>query len=406
MISIQRGWELIEQHVPPLAAEDVALEPAAYRVLATDVRATGNSPPFDKSMMDGFAVRTADLSEGARELSVVEEIMAGDVPRQGLDQYQAARIMTGAPTPPQADAVVMVEKTQLDRGHVHILQDHIHAGQHILKQGSVYATGELLFAAGHRLRPQDLGVLAENGLDRLRVFKRATAAIVSTGNELVPHGQIPGAGQIRNSNGPMLSALVQAAAAQVTNLGIAGDQEAKLQQLIQRGLQADLLLLSGGVSMGTADLVPQVLHNLGVDEVFHKVAMKPGKPLWFGIYERAGHRCCVFGLPGNPASSLATFEVFVRPAIRKMHGQTNWKGPWAAARLEQPFEVKGNRPTFWPSILQNGAAGLSLKPLPWRGSADVKTIGQANCLARFIVGESKTLHSFAAGDLIDCIPFD
>jgi molybdopterin molybdotransferase len=272
--------------------------------------------------------------------------------------------------------------------------------------------GETVLRSGQELRASDLGLLAEVGRDRVTVIPRPTVAIISTGNELVPAAHLPGPGQIRNSNGPMLAALVQSAGAAPRDLGIVRDELDDLRRVIAQGLQADVLVLSGGVSAGVLDLVPRVLAEAGVQQVFHKVNLKPGKPLWFGAKGNAEFgmrnsecgdgssgipnsefriphsKTLVFGLPGNPASTLVCFELFVRPALRRLAGHVEVRPP-VMARLDAHFNHRGNRPTYHPGRLEQAPNGAGVVPVRWQGSADLRALALANCLIHFPAGDQE-----------------
>ena len=396
MLTVDEALEHVRRRVSPKPAAEVALAEALGLVLAEDVTSDIDSPPHDKSMVDGYAVVAADLKEGDAELEVLEEVVAGNVPTREVSPGRATRIMTGAPLPPGADAVVMIERTQLVPGHssglgrVRIAETQVTAGQNILRRGVSMRRGDVVLQAGARLRPIEVGLLAEVGKDRLRATPRPTVAVLSTGNELVPADLIPAAGQIRNSNGPMLIASVATAGATAIDLGIGRDDRNELRRLIARGLEADLLVLSGGVSAGVLDLVPGVLEELGVQQVFHKVRLKPGKPLWFGVLPGSGDSArdrLVFGLPGNPVSSLVCFELFVRPAIHGLAGVMAAEPRWTSATLTLDFSHRGDRPTYHPAVLQSQGSVPSVTPLAWQGSADLRTLATATALIRFSAGE-------------------
>jgi molybdopterin molybdotransferase len=367
-----------------------ALGPAALGlVLAEDIQSDLDMPPWDKSMMDGYAVRTADVAEGRAVLAITEEIMAGQVPHKSIGLGQAARIMTGAPIPDGADAVVMVERTRnLEDGRVQ-MEDRPKPGQNILTRGREMRKGETVLRAGARLRPQEFGVLAAVGRARVKIHPKPHVAILPTGDEIVEVDVTPGPGQIRNSNGNMLLAQVCRAGAVPRALGIARDQVEHLRALVSEGLKADVLILSGGVSAGERDLVPGVLGDLGVEAVFHKVAMKPGKPVFFGVRGIT----LVFGLPGNPVSSLVCFELFVRPALRRLQGQGDAGPFFVQARLAGDFNQRSDRPTYHPGQLLQRDDGWEVKPVPWFGSPDLRGLLEADAFVLFPAGE----HKFKAG---------
>jgi molybdopterin molybdotransferase len=371
-------------------------------VLAADIASDIDSPPHDKSVMDGFAVRSADCASPGVELEVIEQVTAGQNPQKALGAHQATRIMTGAPIPQGADAVVMVEKTEtFAPSRVRILQAKVHPEQNIARRGQSMRKGECVLRAGKRLRAADLGLLAEVGRTTVKTLLHPAVSIVVTGNELVPADQKPGPGQIRNSNGPMLAALALECGIEARDAGIAIDDEAALRNTIAANLRSDVLLLSGGVSEGVADLVPRVLAELGVRQVFHKVNLKPGKPIWFGLKERENEgRTLVFGLPGNPVSSLVCFQLFVRPALEKLAGREPRGMEPLAAQLATPFHSRGDRPTYWPGkssphpALEERrsevpAQNVLVEPLSWQGSGDLRTLTSADCLLYFPPGHSE-----------------
>ena len=376
--------------------------------LALDERITSDidSPPHDKSIVDGYALLAASVATPQTELAVIEEVTAGQVPTRRVEPGTATRIMTGAPIPEGADAVVMVEKTAAVENssppRVRILESPIKPGQNIVRRGaSMHRGDEVITADLHRhLRPIEIGLLAEVGRSSVQVLQ-PTAAILATGNELVSAHEIPGPGQIRNSNGPMLVALAHDAGATAIDLGIARDEVADLRAKIEQGLQSEVLILSGGVSAGVLDLVPQVLAECGVREVFHKVNVKPGKPLWFGVKDHGTRRTLVFGLPGNPVSTLVCFELFVRPAFKKLAGHKECVERPVQATLTKPHSQRGERATYWPAKLETAADGSRvITPLVWKGSGDLRTLAEANALAIFPPGE----RHYQPGEMIVAIP--
>lgn len=405
MITVEAALDHVARHVRPLAAERIAVGEALGRVLAEDVASDVDSPPHDKSIVDGYAVRSADLAQHPVTLTVLEEVVAGAVPSKPVTPGAATRIMTGAPVPDGADAIVMVEQTETLAGEpqrVIVRSPPLAAGRNILRLGASLRRGDVVLRAGHRVRPIEIGLLSEVGRTHVQAVRRPKAAVLSTGNELVPPAERPAAGQIRNSNGPMLMAAVRRVGGEAIELGVGRDEPEALRRLIAAGLEADVLVISGGVSAGVLDLVPGLLNESGVCQVFHKVSIKPGKPVWFGVRESGGAKTLVFGLPGNPASSLVGFELFVGPALRALLGRPFAPPATHAARLTAEFQHRGERATYYPARLTGSADGCLAEPLAWQGSADLRTLSMADGLIHFASGE----RAYAPGDLVTVSRFD
>lgn len=398
ILSVTDAQRRILEQVRPLPAVTSRLKPDAVGlVLAEDVTSDLDMPPFDKAMMDGYAIHSVDVSEGNAELVVIEEVTAGRVPRLSVGQGQATRIMTGAPIPTGADAVVMVEKTRsLDGGRIRI-DGGAKPGQNILRRAKEMRQGEVVLHAGARLRPQEFGLLALVGKTTVQVRPAPSVAILPTGDEIVDPSETPGPGQIRNSNGPMLLAQAVRAGGSPTLLGIARDTVESLRSLMGEGLQANVLVLSGGVSAGKLDLVPGVLAELGVRIDFHKVEMKPGKPMLFGVKDHGVERpaTLVFGLPGNPVSALVCFELFVRPAIRVLMALP--PGPrFVRATLGEDYAYRTDRPTYHPARLEATDAGWRVDAVPWFGSPDLRGVTPANAFVLLPAGDRQ----HRAGDVL------
>ncbi|HEY1378169.1 MAG TPA: gephyrin-like molybdotransferase Glp [Gemmataceae bacterium] len=384
MIEVSEAQSVILRHARPLPPQPVPLGPAALgRVLAEDVASDLDMPPYDKAMMDGYAVRAADLTAGPRVLDVVEEITAGRTPTESVGPGQAARIMTGAPLPTGADAVVMVEQCEaMDEAHVRV--PRASAGQNIQPRARELRRGETVLSAGAVLRAQEVGLLAIVGRANVSAHPAPRVAVLATGDELVEPDQTPGPGQIRNSNGPMLLAQVAAAGGLPYGLGIARDDVEDLRRLVGEGLKSDVLLLSGGVSAGKLDLVPDVLRESGVAAHFHKVRMKPGKPLFFGTRGDT----LVFGLPGNPVSSFVCFELFVRPALRRLRGFPAGPPAFVPLPLAADSRYATDRPTYHPAKVELAGVGESVRPVPWHGSPDLRALTAADALVLFPAGDN------------------
>ena len=572
MLSVTQAFDKLLATVEPLEAVSLPLSDVLGLTLAEDVSAPADSPPFDKSLMDGFAVRAADVANGFVSLKVVEVVTAGRVPSKHVGPGEATQIMTGAPIPEGADLVVKIEETLPDIDSVHVTTKSSTPGTNILRRGTSVRAGDVVLKAGMKLNGSRIGALAELGRDMVQVHRRPTVAVLATGDELVPIDETPGPGQIRNSNESMLIAQLQAAGAIPIPLGIARDNYADLRSKIQEGLQCDMLVLSGGVSAGTLDLVPSELSKAWVHEVFHQVALKPGKPVWFGVRKarssvlatasadvphragaggqqvsrdtrfsldefheqiqsiRRGNRlhdilcsipffgrliaaendprrndeyqridvilhsmspwekehpnkidifrarriasdsgttiedvdrlivdfrrtadllekttfrsvtqrmsdlraerasrvgstvddelsgkttpvedseratqsnCYVFGLPGNPVSSLVCCELFVRTAIRRLMGEQPPKPRPMPAKLEHDYSARADRPTYHPAKMMWSPEGAVVKLVPWHGSSDLCGTVAANAMA-FLPGEAK---EYRAGDMLEVIPW-
>lgn len=390
MLTVDEALAAVVAHAAPGAVEQVPLPGALGRALAAEITSGLDSPPFDKALMDGYALRSADTAAGETTLAVIDSVTAGQVPTRDVRPGQATRIMTGAPMPAGADAVVPIERTKPGASAKEVRVGIVlRPGANVLYRGESMKAGERIYAAGHVLRPQDLGVLAELGVASVPVRRRPRVAILATGDELVPPEQMPGPGQIRNSNESLLAGLTSAAGCEAVPLGIARDVKEELRAKIDAGLACDLLILSGGVSAGDLDLVPSVLKEAGVRPVFHKVNVKPGKPVYFGLREDDGRQCLVFGLPGNPVSTLVCFELFTKTAIHRLLG-IEPSGPRPlTATLTTAHENRGDRPTYHPARIAAAAdARLTVAPVPWAGSGDLRATAEANGVAVFEAGRT------------------
>ena len=378
MISVDEARARVRGHVRPLAdTERIPLDDATGRVLAAPVHADRDDPPFDRSMMDGYALRSTDTPG---TLDVVARIAAGDPELPRIAAGCAAWINTGAPLPPGADTVVPVEQTT---GEVEVLQAAT-AGANILRRATLLAKGDAV--AEGRLTPEKIAVCAAQGHEVVEVVRRPRVAVLSTGTELKA---APGAHEIRNSNGPLLRSLLRAN--EVIDLGVAGDDPAALDAALEQGLAADVLVTTGGVSKGDKDLVRPALAARGVDVVFHGVALQPGKPILFGTH--AGG--VAFGLPGNPASALVCADLFLLPYVAALSGDSFDDAlPTVRGRLQQGVKASPKRRRVFPCILRDGA----VTPLPWRSSADLYTLTRGN--AYMILEPGVDL---AAQSPVDCL---
>jgi molybdopterin molybdotransferase len=333
VITVEQAVAAVLKQIKPLPAEQAALLAARGQILARDVRTERNVPPFDNSAMDGFAVRWRDVAKANADrpvtLRVIETVAAGYVAKQRLGAATAIRIMTGAPVPGGCDAIVRVEDTTLNGARVRINKTDGRKS-HIRKAGEDIRKGQTILTKGKRLTPADLGLMASVGQAHVAVYRRPNVAIISTGDELLNVDDPPAAGKIVNSNSYTLAAAIAETGALPQVLGIARDTRKGLAAAIKRALRYDVIITSGGVSVGDYDFVKEVLRDVGMRMHFWRVAQRPGHPMAFGRIDGKP----VFGLPGNPVSSLVSFLLYARPALLKMMGHRNLFLPVAQARLE------------------------------------------------------------------------
>jgi molybdopterin molybdotransferase len=388
MLEVADALATVLKHAGPLQSEVVALTAAALgQVLAVAVTADMDSPPFPKSLRDGYAVRSADCASPGAELKVIEEVPAGKVPTKPVGAGEASRIFTGAPIPAGADAVVMQEHTQATGDRVKITDAAVKPRQYVFAQGTEMRAGAVVLKAGTPINPAALGVLASVGKTAVSAYPFPRVGVIATGDELIEAGAAPKPGQIRNSNGPMLTALVARAGGAPRYLGIARDDRAVTRALVAEGLaQSDVVLLAGGVSVGDYDLVPSVLQELGVTIHFRQIRVKPGKPLLFGTGPTG---TLVFGLPGNPASSFVGFELFVRPAIRILGGHDPAGPRTIRLPTAEALAESNDRPTYRPAKLELGEVGWSVRPLPWSGAPDLVGMQPADALLALPAGDTR-----------------
>lgn len=403
MLSVYEAWQQIVDAVEVASPQPVPLGLARGLVLAESVRADADSPPFDKALMDGYAVRAGEMQAGAREFHVVAEVTAGRVFDKAVKPGESVQIMTGAPIPDGADCVIPVEKTERRGDRVSMLVESARPGQNIARRGESVRQGVEVLSPGLELGPVQVGALAEMGKAIVQAIPAPTLAILATGDELVPFDATPGPGQIRNSNEIMLIAQAERAGAKVVALGVAPDDRTSLENSIRKGLECDFLCLSGGVSAGTRDLVPSVLQTVKVEQRFHGCDVKPGRPIYFGELKAQsapdGRPHWIFGLPGNPVSSMVCFELFVRTAIRRRRGIDPAVPPMPIATLAVQHLSNDSRPTFFPAVATESQEGLSVAPIDWKGSFDLQSTARANCLVLF-----EERREYPAGERLRIVP--
>ncbi len=367
--------------------QEVPLLSCLDRVLAESVKSDLDLPPFHRSAMDGFAVRAQDVKRAPCRLQVVETVHAGEVPKKKLHAGQACRIMTGAPLPKGADAVVMVERTELaSDGASVVILEKVEPQENYCPRGEDLKKGRRILSAGAVLDPVSIGMLATVGRPVVSCYRRPKVTILSTGDELVAPGEPLGPGKIRNSNAFTLAELVRSYSGDPVVPGIVRDNRRSLAAAVRAGLRSDVLLLSGGVSMGALDLVPEILSNAGVKTHFHRVAIKPAKPILFGTTDT----CLVFGLPGNPVSSLIGFLVFVAPTLANLQGKKVEPGHWPTARLGVETRTSPRLTEFRPHTLARDNRGAyRLDPVEYNGSGHLASLLSAEAMAVLPEGVSK-----------------
>jgi molybdopterin molybdotransferase len=375
VVSYADASRIVREHAnrltPRHAPEVVGLLDTLGRVLAEPILADRDQPPFPRSTRDGFACRAADVAAGL-PLAVIGSIRAGDAAVIEVSAGEAVEIMTGAPVPPGADCVVMVEHVLRDRDTLHISPGRsVQPGENIVPMGAEARARAMIVPQGTRISPAQVAVAAACGAGQLSVYGRPRVAIVATGDELVEVNQQPQSQQIRNSNSYSLAAQILAAGAEPVRLPIARDEREHLEGIIRSALETDLILLSGGVSMGKYDLVEEVLLSLGAEFYFTGALIQPGKPVVFG---RLGEHY-FFGLPGNPVSTMVTFLLFVEPVLGALCGDVG-RGPrFAQARLVSEVQVKTGLTRFLPARL----ADKNVEPVTWQGSGDLASTSRSNC---------------------------
>jgi molybdopterin molybdotransferase len=379
ILSFEDARHAVEEHASrlrPRAKELVELLDAAGRVLAEPINADRNFPPFPRAARDGYALRAADVAKLPATLEIAGEIKAGarleDLP--AIQPGQAAVIMTGAPAPSGADAVVMVEYTSSSGGQVEITRG-VSAGENIVPTGSEAKRGARLLSPGSRVDEAAIAVAASVGRVRLLAYEKPKVAVLATGDEVVDIDVPPGPHQIRNSNTYSLAAQIQAAGGEPLLLPVSPDEKMRLGELISDGLEANLLLLAGGVSMGKYDLVEQVLAELGAEFFFTGVRIQPGRPVVFGKVQEK----YFFGLPGNPVSTMVTFELFVRPVLEALAGMAPRKLVFLSARLKTEIRAKPGLKRFLPAVLSGEFEQAEAELAPWHGSGDIAATARANC---------------------------
>jgi molybdopterin molybdotransferase len=399
LLSFEQARHAVEEHarrVHAMRPEPVDLLAAGGRVLAQVITADRDLPPFARATRDGFAVRAADVATLPSRLKVTAEIKAGtDISGLTLHSGECAEIMTGAAVPQGADAVVMVEYTSRERNQV-TFQRGAASGENIVPRGAEAKAAQQLLGVGTRLTPAAIATAASVGCHQVQVYSRPRIAILTTGDEVVPVERAPAPHQIRNSNTHSLAAQVQRAGGDPSPLPIAPDDQALLRDLVEQGLKSDLLLITGGVSMGKYDLVEVVLQVLGAEFIFTGAQIQPGKPIVFGKVKEK----YFFGLPGNPVSTMVTFELFVRPMIDALSGSQLAPLQFLRAQLRTEIKTKTGLTRFLPARLSGEFGDTRVELVRWQGSGDMVATAQANCLA--VIPPDR--EQIPAGEMIGVLP--
>jgi len=384
MISVEEALGILLSNLPERRIEQVPFRSALGRVLAEAIVATSDIPPFRRSAVDGYAVHASDVRNAPVELVLAGESRAGGGMPGRLGTGETLSIMTGAPVPEGADAVQMVElcKPAAAGGKIVITQP-VRAHDNIAPRGSESREGETVLESGHRIGPAEIAAMATFGYSRAAVYRKPSVAIFATGDELVEFDQVPRPDQIRNSNAYCLASQLQLMGLEADYLGIVRDDKEALRQTMRAGLERDVLIITGGVSMGTYDLVQDVFQDLGLEILFSKVAIKPGKPT---VFARRGNNL-IFGLPGNPISALITFECFVRPVLGRLCGMAHPELPRMKGELLADMKQSPGRTAFLPAWVTWEDDGWKVDPLLWKSSADIIGFTRAN--ATFIFPKNR-----------------
>ncbi len=372
MIEFENALKNILNNTIPLKTEKVNIENAAGRILMEDVYSKINMPPFNKSAMDGYAVKKKDIKKIPVKLRCIGIIQAGETFGRPMKHGECVKIMTGAALPEDTDSVVVVEDTTQAGEFVEIMKG-VKKGRNVCFCGEDIRVGKKVAEKGELISTSDIALLAAVGKRLIRVVKKPKVAVLNTGGELVPAGYRLGKNKIYNSNGPQLISLLKADGISSYFLGIAKDHPDDLKKALKKGLEYDVLLISGGVSMGDYDLVPDILKSLGIKEIFHKVKVKPGKPLFFGTKKNK----IVFGIPGNPVSNFLAYHIFITPALNKMAGKKSCLPEFKEGIVEESVYHKGGRKHFVLVNVVKKRNNNYLVPVKSNGSADIVALSKA-----------------------------
>ena len=381
LLNYEDAKELVFKHIEPLEKEICLLENSQGRTLSKSILSPYGMPFFDNSAVDGYAVKAADLIYASQEnpvsLKHLGYISAGDALIENMNQGECIQIATGAPIPPEADSIVRKEDVILDGPYVRFLKS-ISMEENVRFQGEDIKKGQIVISAGSLIGPAQMAVLATFGFAKVPVIKIPKVSIISTGNELIPVEEIPKFGQIRESNRYMLAGMVKQESCKLEKISLVPDIPKILKKEFKDALNADIVLISGGMSVGEKDFAKPILKELGVEKIFWKIRFKPGKPLFFG----RRNKTFVFGIPGNPASSYVIFEEFIRPALRKLLGRRIIENNMVIAKLDETISKSYKRLHFMRGKLDEKNGELYVKPLPFQGSHSIGSLIESNALIR------------------------
>lgn len=380
MITFEEALEAVLRHTRVLSAENIALEDSIRRILGEDIYSGIEMPPFDKAAMDGYAVNASNIKTNPSVLWCIGTIQAGEAFKGEIKPGECVKIMTGAPLPKNTDSVIMVEDTKQDGERIELLKP-VKQGDNVCLKGEDLQKKQRVLGKGTQILSSSIAIIATVGRKLVKVFGKPTVAVLNTGGEIVPLGGRLSKNKIYNSNGPMLCTLLKSDGIKPCYLGIAKDNMKDLSAAVKKGLKADILLISGGVSAGDYDLIPDVLEKLGVKKIFHKVNIKPGKPLFFGAQKNK----IIFGIPGNPVSNFLTYLLFTRPALYKMMGFKDYKPIFKEGIIEEEFHSKSGRKHFVLAKIAKENEHYKIIPVSSHGSADTLALAQSD--AFMIVGE-------------------
>ncbi len=399
MISIDEALKMILENTSVLEAETVSVHKALGRTLAQNVEADRPLPPYDRVAMDGYAVKSSDFTSNTAKLKHAGDIAAGSDFNQELQSGEAFKIMTGAPCPTGADAVVMIEHCQKDGDWVTMHEELMAPGLNIAPRGEDAPRGKLLIPEGTILNTAGIAICASVGLTNILVYRKPKISVMSTGTEIIPADQTPLPHQIRDCNSFSSRSLSKVLGIEAKFLGIGEDDKTVQSSMIKEGLQDDILILSGGVSMGDYDYIPGLLAACGVKKIFHSIKMKPGKPVWFGKSDNGTY---VFGLPGNPVSVQVSFKLLVETLIQKLSGNKSPEPEFLALELASPIKIRTPRENFVPGRFEFKSGKTVLTQVQLQGSGDFSNLVTSHGLIRCPIGVGEV----EKGTLVRFIPWN